>query len=306
LADSSRQVDVALNERETEQSQRLLGDPTVFPQIFKNWVTSWTEQDTSIALAQVQGWSDYLNQQTAKDSAQDTAIAANTTGVSSVSSDVAVANTNITALQNSDSSQNSTISNHTSSINTATSTNATQDTRLAALEAKPIPGLIVAKTTTTSVTSGGTAGEQATPLVTMTLPANKLGAPGGLCEMWVSGGWVSNDGTARNSPLFNVYFGTTLIANSIGLSTSILSATEFPFEISVRCMNTTDKSHQHITTTLVAETTIQSNASAIYHRRADTAVATTSNRDFIVKCILPVTSAGYIVYARAGALMLLG
>ena len=144
----SRQVDVALTERETEQAQRMLGDPTVFPQVFKNWVSAWTEQEVAVSLNQIQGWSDFLNSQTAKDAGQNTSIAANTAGVNSANSQIATTNSQVTANANGISSLNSQMS-------AANSKNTTQDSRLAALEAAGGGGVSVyfgydATTATTS------------------------------------------------------------------------------------------------------------------------------------------------------------
>lgn len=297
----SRQVDVALTEREQGQTERLLGDPTVFPQVFKNWVSAWTEQDTSIALAQVQGWNDYLNQQTAKDSAQDTSIAANTAGISAANSSISTIGPQITALQNSDATQNSTIAGHTSSISSLGSTNSTQDTRLAALEAKTIPRILASQTTVVQQNNINGLGEW--QLTSLALPANVLPVPG-ICEFFVVGSFVNQAAVSYTPLTINVYFGTTQILGLQSGSVMPVSAVEWPWTVKVTCMNTSDKSHQQVATEVHQA---QAGNDTVTTRIMQTAVATgTASRAFALKVASPpnVSGFGYSAFSYAAYLTL--
>jgi len=54
-------VTTPLSEKEREQVQRFLSDPTVFPAIFRSWITSWVEANPPlIPISQITGFSQFL------------------------------------------------------------------------------------------------------------------------------------------------------------------------------------------------------------------------------------------------------
>lgn len=96
---SESEIQVALTSKEIANTQKVLGDPTVFPQIFKTWLGKFVETDTTLALSQIQGWTDFNNDLTTDQATQDASIATNTASIATNTTNIATNSSAIAALQ---------------------------------------------------------------------------------------------------------------------------------------------------------------------------------------------------------------
>lgn len=198
-------VEVALTEDEIRRVQKSLSDPTVFPQIFKNWTKQQAEIDGTFTLSQIQGWTDYYNTQVAADAAQSASITSNSSSITSL-------NSSVTSL----------------------------DSRIDVLEANTVLIYETHGSPVSSVAGSASLTSLHSRSIDSTLPPH----PGGYIARY-GGRWFNNTAGTRTLPTFRFYYGgSEVFALGSSVTAGSSGTTYMPWSFTFRALGETNSTQE--------------------------------------------------------------